>query len=123
MDGKSVPVDTKVLIYLLDGQRSAADLLTDCRLYFSFITEIELLSFKRLTQREEQAIRQVLQAGTVLHSDAELTNNATRLRRQYGLEVPDAIIVATATRYDLPLVSADRVLSKVRGITLIQYVL
>jgi predicted nucleic acid-binding protein len=122
MDGKSVLVDTNVLIYLLGGHRSAADLLADCQLYFSFITEFELLSFRKLTDRKD-AIRDLLKSGTIVHSDAEITSRATSLRRQYGLEVPDALIVATAIRYDLPLVSADRLLSKVRGISLIQYVL
>jgi predicted nucleic acid-binding protein len=121
MDGKSVLVDTNVIVYLIGGHRKAADLLINHSLHFSFITEIELLSFKKLTKAEGQIIRQILAEGLVFQSDSVITSLATTIRLDHGLEVPDAIIAATAIRYNLPLVSADSDLSKVRGLQLIQY--
>jgi predicted nucleic acid-binding protein len=115
MDGKSVLVDTNVIVYLIGGHRKAADLLINRSLHFSFITEIELLSFKKLTKAEGQIIRQILADGLVFQSDSVITSLATTIRLNHGLEVPDAIIAATAIRYNLPLVSADSDLSKVKG--------
>ena len=121
MGGKNVFVDTNVIIYLIGGHRNAADLLSEQTLHFSFITEIELLSFKRLSRKDEQIIRQILAEGLVFQSDAHITSLATKIRNNHGLEVPDAIIAASAIRYNMPLISADADLSKVRGLQLIQY--
>ncbi len=121
MVGKNVFVDTNIIIYLIGGYDGVAELLAGQNLHFSFITEIELLSFKKLIKRDEQLIRQILNEGFVFQSDSEITSMATKLRLNYGLEVPDAIIAASAIRYDLPLISADAGLSKVRELQLIQY--
>jgi predicted nucleic acid-binding protein len=40
---------------------------------------------------------------------------------KYRLKLPDAIIAATCYYLDLPLVSADKIFSKVEEITLIRF--
>jgi len=53
-------------------------------------------------------------------SDCEITNwndeikkQTIHLKRKYNIKLPDAIIVATAIFHDIPLVSADKQLSKI----------
>ena len=121
MVGKSVLVDTNVIIYLIGGHRITADLLLNSHLHFSFISEIELLSFKKLLGKEEQIIKSLLSESIVLQSDSQITTYATKIRRVHGLEVPDAIIAATVIRYNLPLITVDRDMSKVSELQLIQY--
>ena len=121
MAGENVFVDTNIIVYLISGHQNAAKLLFNKELHFSFITEIELLSFKKLTKREETVTKQILADGLVFQSDSHITSLATRIRLNHGLEVPDAIIVATAIRFNLPLISADKDLSKVSDLQLIQY--
>lgn len=113
MVGKSVLVDTNVIIYLIGGHRITADLLLNSHLHFLFISEIELLNFKKLLGKEEQIIKSLLSESIVLQSDSQITTYA-RIRRGHGLEVPDAIIAATAIRYNLPLLTVDRDMSKVK---------
>jgi len=38
-------INTNIAIYLLDGDRSLADILHNKRLYLSFITQLELLDY------------------------------------------------------------------------------
>ena len=121
MAGENVFVDTNIIVYLISGHQNAAKLLFNKELHFSFITEIELLSFKKLTKREETVTKQILADGLVFQSDSHITSLATRIRLNHGLEVPDAIIAATAIRFNLPLISADKDLSKVSDLQLIQY--
>lgn len=121
MVGKNVFVDTNIIIYLINGHEGAAELLAGRKLHFSFISEIELLSFKKLTKKDEHTIRQILDHGLVLQSDSDITQLAIKIRLDYGLEVPDALIVASAIKYSMPLISADEDLSKVTELQLIQY--
>lgn len=121
MGGKNVLVDTNIIIYLIGGQAQAAELLANQQLHFSFISEIELLSFKKLTKSDERVIRRLLNDSIVFQSDFQITSLATKIRLHGGLEVPDATIAATAIRYNMPLISADANLSKVSDLQLIQY--
>ncbi|MCX8491932.1 MAG: PIN domain-containing protein [Cyclobacteriaceae bacterium] len=111
MDEKNVLVDANLIVYLIGGHANAADLLANRALYFPFITEIEFLSFKKLSNREERTTHQILGEGIIFQSDSAITSLATGIRLNYGLEVPDAIIAATSIRYNLPLVSVDSDLS------------
>lgn len=121
MAGRSVLVDTNVIIYLIDGHRKAAEILKDKRLNFSFISEIELLSFKKLSREGERYILKILSESSILHSDEKITKLAIKIRKQVNLEIPDSIIAATAIRHNLPIVTADWGLAKVSGLQLIQY--
>lgn len=42
MNGNNLLVDTNIVIYLLSGDKTIADLLDKKKIYISFITEIEL---------------------------------------------------------------------------------
>jgi predicted nucleic acid-binding protein len=68
-------------------------------------------------------VRQILNESLVFQSDLEITSLAIKIRLAYGLQVPDALVAASAIKYNMPLISADTDLSKVRELQLIQYVL
>ena len=54
MIGNKIFVDTNIILYLLNGDETIADLLDGKQIYISFITELELLSFKNLNDTEQQ---------------------------------------------------------------------
>jgi predicted nucleic acid-binding protein len=60
MSGKSVLVDTNILIYLLRGDQTAGKLLEEKSIVISFVSEIELISYKNLSSREFSAIDELL---------------------------------------------------------------
>jgi len=121
MSGKIALADTNVLIYLLRGDETAAALLEDFDVQISFIIHIELLSFAGLTPLVESKIERMIQSLHVIHSDKFLVKVASQFRREYRLEMPDAIIAATAYNYSLSLLTADKVFSRVNQIEVIQY--
>lgn len=57
MNGSRIFVDTNILLYFLNGDIEVIDILSDKDVYISFITELELLSFQRLTDKDEKKIR------------------------------------------------------------------
>ncbi len=60
MSGSRIFVDTNILLYFLNGESEVVDMISDKDLYISFVTELELLSFPRLTAKEEKLINELL---------------------------------------------------------------
>lgn len=56
MTGNRYLIDTNIAIYLLAGDQKIAELLDQAQIYISFISELELLSFKKLTKEENEVI-------------------------------------------------------------------
>ncbi|MFK7833276.1 MAG: hypothetical protein AB8B52_08370 [Winogradskyella sp.] len=46
-------MDTNILLYLLNGAETLAELLNEKQLFISVITELELLGFQGITQNQE----------------------------------------------------------------------
>lgn len=53
--------------------------------------------------------------------NSEIKKKAVDIRLKYALKLPDAIIAATCYYLDMPLISGDKVFSKVEEITLIRF--
>ena len=47
MNGSKLFLDTNIILYLLNGDQTLAELLNGKQLYISVITELELLAYKK----------------------------------------------------------------------------
>ena len=56
----NVLIDTNVSLYLLQGNEKVANLLDGKRIFASFITEIEILGYSKITDEEESKIKEFL---------------------------------------------------------------
>lgn len=121
MSGESVLVDTNVLIYLLNGDSTAARLLRKKSIFISFITEIELLSYKQFLGDNQTIIKELIDSTTIVHSNSVISKRAANIRRNHGLALPDAIIAATAEFLNVPLISADKAFLKISDIRVVEY--
>ena len=52
MNGNSLLVDTNIILYLLGGDKTIIPILENKNLFISFISELELLSYINLTNKE-----------------------------------------------------------------------
>jgi len=118
MSGNKFLADTNAFIYLLDKHAGLEPLL-EADWYFSFITEIELLSKSNLTDTEIRIIRDTLSTAIKVSHKDSIDELAIKLRRSLNIKTPDAIIAATALHLDIPLISGDKVFSKVNDLDLI----
>lgn len=87
-------LDTNVVLYFFDDKLAAP--LPSSELYVSIVTEIELLSFKKLSAATERRIREFLAEVSVIGVDELVKEKAISLRRAHGLKLPDAIVAASA---------------------------
>ena len=116
MSGSKFLLDTNFVIGLLKGNEQVDRYLkehsinvSECA--YSFITRIELLSYPRITESEIAAIHSRLSAMQYLPMTPAIENTTIKIRRQYALKVPDAIIAAMALEETLELITLDRQLA------------
>ncbi|MGE0773266.1 MAG: type II toxin-antitoxin system VapC family toxin [Cyclobacteriaceae bacterium] len=121
MSGNRVLLDTNIIIYLLSGDKTLAELLQGKTVYVSFIFELELLGFSSMTQRESEKISHFLGQCYIVDINPEIKTQSVTLRKKHKIKLPDSILMATALFLDVPLISADKGLSRVEGINFILY--
>lgn len=121
MNGNSLLADTNIVIYLLSGDKTIADLLDKKRVYISFITEIELLTFQKLSASEKQIVKKFISDCIIVGMNDEIKLNAISIRTNSQFKIPDAIIAATSLYLKIPLVTADEKFKKLSNLELIYY--
>ncbi len=110
----SLLLDTDVLIDHLRGERDAGNLIREIELgkylaYFSTITEAELYSGRKMGRREERrAVDLLLSLMRRVDVSGEVARRAGTLRQVYQVELPNALIAATATIYRARLVTRNK---------------
>lgn len=56
MNGDKFIIDTNTVLYLLNGDETLADFLFEKQLYISVISELELLSYKKLALKNKSKL-------------------------------------------------------------------
>ncbi len=124
MNGSELLLDTNAFIYFFEGRKQITSLVVEApTIYFSVITEIELLSATQVNDNELTQIRQFLNLCQSVSLTPEIIAQTIYIRRNYRLKVPDAIIAASAIVLDLSLASADTQFARVKGLQLISDIL
>ncbi len=121
MSGNSLFIDTNIALYLLNQDDTIAELLDGQDVYISFITELELLGYKKLTDTDRKRIESFISDCIVIDINEEIKRNVIPLRNAYSIKLPDAIVASTAIYLGLPLVTADKGFQKIEELSLIIY--
>jgi predicted nucleic acid-binding protein len=121
MSGNSLLLDTNTVLYLLAGDETLANFLNGKFLFISVISELELLSFKKLTQKEATTIKTFLSELKIENISEEIKTHTIKIRKSTNLKLPDAIIAATSISLNIPLVTSDKQISSVEGLNVILY--
>ena len=121
MSGDKIFIDTNIAIYLLDGDRSLAEILHGKKIYISFITQLELLSFKNLSSKDISKIKLMLNNFVITDINNHIKELVIELRRKYIIKLPDCIVASTAVYHDIPIITSDKDFKKVDEVNLILY--
>jgi len=121
MNGNKIFLDTNIVLYLLSGDVTIADLLHEKQLYISIITELELLGYKDLLPDEEKVIKDFISQCKVINISNFVKQETIKIRKQYHTKLPDSIIIASAIYMDIPLITADSDFKRVDKLSLIYY--
>ena len=107
MSGNNIVADTSLLVNFFNGLDIARKVMEGQQIWISSITEIELLSYSELDNREEKIIAAFVNECSLIDLHEGVRRLAIKFRKEYGLKVPDAIIAATSAYLDFPLITMD----------------
>jgi predicted nucleic acid-binding protein len=121
MNGNELFIDTNIVLYLLNGDKTIANILDGKSIYISFITELELLGFKGLPSEQIPIIEDFLGDVNILGIDSETKSIVISLRKKYSIKLPDAIIAASSIKQGLSTLTADKGFGKIKELDSIIY--
>jgi len=121
MNGTSFLLDTNIILYLLSGDKTIASIINEKEIYVSFITEMELLSYKKISIHEEKKIKNLLSDVFIVEMNISIKAKAIEIRKENTIKLPDCIIAATAEHLDIPLLTSDEGFKKIKSIKHLLY--
>jgi predicted nucleic acid-binding protein len=111
-------LDTNAVVYFLEGREEFEKIGDYSSFYYSFITEIELLSFG--DEERRKTISEFLKKGKRIDIDNKIIAGTIEIRRKKRLKVPDAIIVSSAQKIKADLFTSDEeIIRKVDDLNII----
>ena len=121
MSGNSFLLDTNVVLYLLSGNKTITTILDGTQPYISSITQLELLGYKGISQKDLQVVKEFLKECIIVDITEEIKKHTIAIRQKHKVKLPDSIIAATAMFLEIPLFTADKGLSKISNLTIALY--
>ena len=118
MSGIDFIADTNFVIHLNEGNPLVEPFL-DYAFAVSFITEIEVLGAFSISKTKKAQLHDILEDCTIVEMTAEIKQICIKIRQQYKMKIPDAIIAATAIVLKRSLVTSDRDFEKIKELDLI----
>jgi predicted nucleic acid-binding protein len=115
MSGKAV-LDSNTIMDVFNGLitlESFKRALPDTERMLSVITEIELLSFPRITEEQETRIKVFLAELEIVPLTEEVKRKTIEFRRRANTKLPDSIIAATSIVSNATLITRDKKLLNV----------
>ena len=113
MNGNSILIDTNFVLYLLNGNEYILNQIQGKEVFNSVITEIELLSYSKITESETSEISNLLSSLTIIEINEKVKQNTIYLRKKHNTKTPDSIILGTTKYLNTPLFTADKRLKKI----------
>ncbi|MCS7053020.1 MAG: type II toxin-antitoxin system VapC family toxin [Ignavibacterium sp.] len=105
-------VDTNIFIYYLKDDEVVTSLLkeefiSENKIFYSIINEIELLSFPKLSSDESLVIKNFLSCFSRVYISDNIINRTIEIKRKHNLNLGDSIIAATALELEAILVARN----------------
>ena len=117
MNGIDFVADTNALLYVFKKNPCMIPYLQSA-IGVSVITEMELLSFKGISQEEESFFKRMIARCDVIPLNTAVKERAISVRRMYGTKLPNSIVAATALELGVPLITADKGFKKITELDL-----
>gem|GEM_PF-78041 len=114
-------LDTNIVLYLLSGDKTIADIINGKQLYISFITELELLGYPELSQSEKKQIQTFIDECSIINITEKIKERTIEIRQSYKTKLPDSIIAATSDYLSVPLLTSDTGFRKIQNVNTIIY--
>lgn len=121
MNGDKFLLDTNAVLYILAGDETLSDFLFEKELYISVITEMELLSYKNITDKEKLTIESFLNDFIIINIEEKVKLTSIEVKKSSNMKLPDSIIAGTAISLKLPLITSDKQFRTIADLNLVLY--
>ncbi len=121
MSGNSLLLDTNIILYLLSGDEDLSILLYKKKLYTSFITQLELLGYPKISKSHKKVIIEFLKQCVIIDINNVIKDHTIDIRQENAIKLPDAIIMGTSKFLNIPLITSDKALTKIEDLSVIYY--
>ena len=119
MNGIRILCDTNTLIHLLGKNTDVADFLMGKQISISVITELELYGKQNMSSSETSIVDMLIENCFVIDLLPSIKQLVKKIKSNYKIKLPDAIIAATAMYLDIPLVTFDTDFERIENLKLI----
>jgi predicted nucleic acid-binding protein len=99
--------DTSLLVNFFNGHQVSKQYLQNSEIWISGITEIEILSFPKLSAHDKRLIKDFLKSIYIVDLEQPVKEITIDLRSTYRFKLSDAVIAATAIYLNMPLFTFD----------------
>ena len=104
--------DTNIFIYYLNAEPHVEELFSrdfqsTNNIYYSVVTEIELLSFPRLNEEENRIIKGLLEKLLPISLTEVVKEKTIEIKKNFKIGIADAIIAASAIVLNASLITRD----------------
>lgn len=101
-------IDSNIIIYASRPEYgSLRSFIREQTPYVSAISKVEVLGYHKLDENERNLLTRFFEIAFILPVSEEVINEATELRRKYNMSLGDALIAATATIWQMALVTRN----------------
>ncbi|MEN8122783.1 MAG: type II toxin-antitoxin system VapC family toxin [Bacteroidota bacterium] len=108
MNGNKALLDSNVIIDASKGKLSLKNIINKYdSIYTSIICYIEVMGYNFNSQKEKSAIESILQIIPILNLDKEIADIAINFRKKIKIKLPDALIIATAEKMAIDLITSN----------------
>jgi tRNA(fMet)-specific endonuclease VapC len=125
MNGNRYILDTNAIVALLKGNPEVISAIKNAEwMGISIISLIEFLAFPELVDEDIALFNQFMSRIEVIsldRNDEKLIDSIIALRKKYRIKLPDSIIVSTALISDASLLTADRQISNIKELAVINF--
>ncbi len=118
-DNQKLLADTNIILYLFNGNKEVLQLMDGYEIFISVITELELLRFSSLTEKEFHLLSENLQELKIVDINEQIKELVYEISRKRKIKLTDCIIAATASYLNIPLVTADKTLDNLPSVNTI----
>lgn len=113
MSGIDFLADTNILLYILEGNQRVQPFVKNT-LAVSAVSEIEMLGWYKINNREISIINGLLKNCFIIELLPSIKDIAIKIKQKRKIKLPDSIVAATAIYLDVPLLTADKSITKIR---------
>ena len=114
MRNDRVAIDSNILVQILGGNKTFSAYLKGKDVVASAMVRMEALVYHGENPEHQSRVQTFLDRCELVEIHRNVQDIAVELRVRFRLSLPDAVIAATAVHLDIPLITADGALAKLR---------